>query len=51
MGDIPVGAMAYRWLNLPFDRSGLPETPHLRAWYERLAVRPAYQKHVMVKLT
>jgi glutathione S-transferase len=51
MGDIPVGAMAYRWLNLPFERAGLPETPHLRAWYDRLATRPAYQKHVMVKMT
>jgi len=51
MGDIPAGAMAYRWLNLPFERAGLPETPHLRAWYDRLATRPAYQKHVMVKMT
>jgi glutathione S-transferase len=51
MGDIPVGAMAYRWFNLPFERAGLPATPHLRAWYERLATRPAYQKHVMVKMT
>ncbi|HKU98514.1 MAG TPA: glutathione S-transferase [Vineibacter sp.] len=51
MGDIPVGAMAYRWFNLPFARDGLPATPHLRAWYERLATRPAYQKHVMIKMT
>jgi glutathione S-transferase len=51
MGDIPAGAMAYRWFNLPFERAGLPPTPHLRAWYERMATRPAYLKHIMVKMT
>jgi glutathione S-transferase len=51
MGDIPAGAMAYRWLNLPFRRDDLPAMPHLRAWYERLAARPAYAKHVMIVMT
>jgi len=43
-GDISVGIGAYRWFNIPLDR---PETPNMRAWYERLADRPAYQKHIM----
>ncbi len=51
MGDIPAGAMAYRWLNLPFRRDDLPAMPHLQAWYERLAARPGYAKHVMIVMT
>ena len=48
MGDIPVGCFAYRWLALDIER---PELKNLRAWYDRLATRPAYARHVMVKLT
>jgi glutathione S-transferase len=48
MGDIPVGCAAYRWLNLPIER---PDLPHLRAWYDRLARRPAYAKNVMITMT
>ena len=51
MGDIPVGAMCHRWLNLPIERGDLPEQPHLRAWYGRLCQRPAYRTHVAVKMT
>ena len=51
MGDIPVGAMCYRWLNLPFERDDLPRYNHLRAWYARLCQRPAYRLHVMINLT
>jgi glutathione S-transferase len=51
MGDIPVGAVCYRWLNLPFRRDDLPELPHLRAWYDRLTQRPAYRRHVMITMT
>ena len=51
IGDIPVGAMAYRWLNLPLRRDDMPDMPHLRAWYERLALRPAYRQHVMIEMT
>src|SRR5581483_3946043 len=36
MGDIPVGCMAYRWLNLPVERVPLP---NLEAWYKRLGER------------
>ena len=48
MGDIPVGCMAYRWLNLPLERN---ELPHLKAWYDRLTTRPGYRKHVMPPMT
>ena len=47
MGDIPVGAFAYRWLALPIVR---PLLPHLQAWYERLCERPAFRRHVMLPL-
>lgn len=48
MGDVPLGCFAYAWFEMPMER---PELPHLRAWYERLQARPAYQKAVMTALT
>lgn len=51
MGDIPVGCMAHRWLNLPFRRDDLPAMPHLQAWYDRLLQRPAYRKNVAQPMT
>jgi glutathione S-transferase len=48
VADIPVGCCAYRWYALPIER---PELPHLRAWYERLTLRPAFVAHVMLPLT
>ncbi len=51
MGDIPVGCMAHRWLNLPFRRDDLPAMPHLQAWYDCLLLRPAYRKNVAQKMT
>jgi glutathione S-transferase len=45
MGDMALGSLVYRWLELDIER---PDLPSLRAWYERLASRPAYQKTVMV---
>ncbi|MFI0849446.1 glutathione S-transferase family protein [Mesorhizobium sp. IMUNJ 23232] len=43
--DIVVGAPLYRYFTLEFDRT---DTPHLRAYYDRLQQRPAYAEHVMV---
>ncbi len=43
--DIVVGTLLYRYFTLDFERA---DTPHLRAYYDRLAARPAYAKHVMV---
>jgi glutathione S-transferase len=49
MGDIPVGALIYRWLALP----GIEHPPFLavRAWQARLAERPAFRSHVMLPLS
>lgn len=44
MGDIPLGAVAYRYFNVEVDR---PSLPNIEAWYARLCERPTYQKHVM----
>ena len=45
MGDVALGSLVYRWFELDIDR---PDLASLRAWYERLARRPAYQKTVMI---
>jgi glutathione S-transferase len=45
MGDVALGSLVYRWFELDIER---PDLPALRAWYERLADRPAYQNTVMV---
>ena len=45
MGDVALGSLVYRWFELDIDR---PDLPSLRAWYERLADRSAFQKTVMV---
>lgn len=48
MGDIPVGCFVHRWFALDIER---PDHKNLRAWYDRLAGRPAYIRHIMVKMT
>ncbi|HZD24657.1 MAG TPA: glutathione S-transferase, partial [Alphaproteobacteria bacterium] len=48
IGDIPVGAMTYRWYGLDIEH---PELPALRAWYERLTQRQAFADHVMLPIT
>lgn len=48
MGDIPLGCYVYAWFEMPIERVPLP---HLNAWYERLKLRPAYQRAVMTALT
>ena len=47
MGDIPIGAYAWRWFSVAADR---PELDNLAAWYERLKARAAYREHVMVPM-
>lgn len=44
MGDIPLGAITYRYFNVDVER---PSLPHIEAWYARLTERPTYKKHVM----
>ncbi|MBU2532511.1 MAG: glutathione S-transferase family protein [Alphaproteobacteria bacterium] len=48
VADVPIGCATYRWYALPVEHG---DFPNVRAWYERLAARPAYQKHVMMPLT
>ena len=45
MGDIPVGALLYRYFAMELDH---PSLPNLMAWYARLGERPAYQAHVAI---
>ena len=49
MGDIPVGATAHRWLEIPgIER---PEFSAVRAWRSRLAQRDGFRAHVMLPLS
>lgn len=48
MGDIPLGATAYRWLQLEVEG---PPLPNVRSWHERLRERPAFVEHVMLPLS
>jgi glutathione S-transferase len=44
MAEIPAGSLTHRWLHwLPNP----PSHPNVKAWYDRLAARPAYQIHVI----
>jgi len=49
MGDIPVGAVAHRWLEIP----GIERPPlvAVRAWRARLAERPGFRTHVQLPLS
>ena len=40
--------MTYRWYGLDIER---PELAGLRAWYDRLTRRQAYEDHVMLPIT
>jgi glutathione S-transferase len=44
VGDIALGNAIHRWFKFPLER---PHLPNLKAWYERLCARPAYQKHII----
>ena len=49
VGDIPVGAMVYRWFLLPeIER---PEFSHLQMWHGRLCERDAFRAHVILPLS
>lgn len=45
MADLPAGTTLYRYFGLEIER---PAVPHVRAWYRRLAERPAFREHVML---
>ena len=48
MGDIPIGCVCWRYLQLDIAR---PHLPHVTAYAQRLQARPAYREHVMLPLT
>jgi glutathione S-transferase len=48
MGDIPVGAMCWRYSQLDIDRGS---QPNLEAWHARLQERPAFREHIMLPLS
>ncbi|RLM27283.1 glutathione S-transferase [Brenneria alni] len=48
IGDIPLGCIAYGWLNMDIERQ---PHPNLERWYQQLTKRPAYQQTVMLPLT
>lgn len=45
LADIQAGHMLFRYYDMEIERGDLPA---LRAYYDRLAARPAYREHVMV---
>ncbi|HUJ03739.1 MAG TPA: glutathione S-transferase family protein [Rhizomicrobium sp.] len=45
MGDIPCGAMLYRYFELDIER---PNLAHVSAWYSRLQERSAFRNAVMI---
>ncbi len=45
LADLPAGTSLYRYFELDIDR---PPLPHVEAWYNRLAERPAFRDHIMV---
>lgn len=45
LADIQFGHILYRYYDIDIARSSLP---HLRAYYDRIAARPAFREHVMV---
>jgi len=45
LGDIPAGALLYRYFELEIDR---PTIPNVEAWYRRLTQRAAYRSRIMV---
>lgn len=48
MGDIPLGAQAFRFVTLVPER---PPMPSLDAWYMRLTEHPGYARHAMAPLS
>ena len=47
-GDIAVGCLAHRWLNLPVERQS---RPNVEAWYERLKKRPGARQVLSLPVT
>ena len=48
LADIAIGVHVHRWFSFDMTR---PDLPHLRAWYDRLLLRPIFVAHVARPLT
>ncbi|MGE0735709.1 MAG: glutathione S-transferase family protein [Alphaproteobacteria bacterium] len=48
MADIPAGLTTFRWYVLDIERE---DFKNLKAWYDRIAARPAFKKHSTLPLT
>ncbi len=48
LADIASGVHVHRWFSFAVAK---PDFPHLRAWYDRLLARPAYQRHCAGPMT
>jgi glutathione S-transferase len=48
MADIPLGVSLYRCLALGIERAAFP---NIARWYDRVAERPAFQKHAGLPIT
>ena len=44
IGDMPAGVVTHQWYGFDIDHCHMP---NLKRWYESLAERPGYRKHVM----
>lgn len=49
LADIVLGSYVRRWFAMPVE--GRPELPALRRWHDRLAERPAFQRHLGMPLS
>lgn len=47
IADIPWGVHAHRWFGMDYLGLERPDLPAVRAWYDRLCKRDAYQNHVV----
>jgi len=48
LAEITLGTLVYRWHAFSIER---PLLKNLRAWYERMRERPAFQKHIEIPIT
>lgn len=46
LADIPLGTCLFRYFEMGLET---PAVPRVRRWYARLAERPAYREHVMLR--
>ena len=48
IGDIPLGAISWRWFGIDMER---PSLPNVEVWFKRLSQREAFKKSVLLPLT